>query len=239
MNRRLDPPAHSSRRRRLVIWAIVGVVVVGIVAGIGWFVVRPEVDLMAAEEALGRNDPVAARARLERCLARSSPGERALFLGAQAARRSDACADAERLLVAYEQAFRSTDASQLEWALLGAQQGDLAGYEDRLLSAVERNHPETPAILEALAKGYEAAYRWTDALTVLGRLLDRVPGHPPALQLRGTIQERLRRKDAAEEDLRRAVELAPASASAQAALAGLLNRLGHTREAIYHYELAL
>jgi Tfp pilus assembly protein PilF len=56
--------------------------------------------------------------------------------------------------------------------------------------------------------------------------------------LRGKVMELWRRRDDAEKDFRRAVEYSPESAAAQATLAGLLYRLGHTREAIYHYELA-
>jgi tetratricopeptide (TPR) repeat protein len=152
--------------------------------------------------------------------------------------RADACADAERFLNAFEEASGPTDASRLEWTLLGVQQGDLAGEEDQLRSDVDRGHPEASAILEALAKGYAVAYRWSDALAALEQLLKRSPDHVPALLLRGTIADRLRQTDAAADDFRRAVDLAPESAAAQTALAGLLNRTGYTREAIYHYELA-
>jgi tetratricopeptide (TPR) repeat protein len=161
-----------------------------------------------------------------------------LFLAAQAARRSDACADAERFLTAFEQASGPTDASRLEWALLGAQQGDFASDEADLRAAVGRTHPDSAAILEALAKGYHVNFRSLLALEAANRLLDLNPDHAPGLILRGTIQARMRRLDAAKEDLLRAVDLAPASAAAHAALAGLLNRLGYTREAIYHYQLA-
>src|SRR5919197_1265359 len=126
-----------------------------------------------------------------------------------------------------------------ERALLGAQQGDFAGEEDRLRSAVDRNHPDAVVILEALAKGYDAAYRWPDAVAALGKLLELDPDHVPARLLRGTIADRLRRPEPAEEDFRRAVDLAPESAAAHVALAGLLTHRGQTREAIAHYELAL
>src|SRR5262249_45612666 len=120
----------------------------------------------------------------------------------------------------------------------GVQQGDLADEEARLRAAVTDRHPATPQILEALVKGYQVGYRWPEALIAVDWLIKQDPGHVPALLLRGTIHERLRHTGAAEEDFRRAVEKAPENAAAHAALAGLLNRRGQTRAAIYHYERA-
>jgi tetratricopeptide (TPR) repeat protein len=211
---------------------------VGVVTA-GYFFVWPALELSAAEDALRRHDPAAARARLDRYLARHPGDAHALFLAAQAARRADACADAERLLTAFEQTAGPTDASKLEWVLLGAQQGDFVGHEQRLRADAGRSTPEAPAVLEALAEGYDAAYRWPDALAALDRLLTLSPDHAVALTLRGTIADRLRRPDAAETDLRRAVELTPDSPAARIALAGFLTRRGHTREAVRNYELVL
>jgi tetratricopeptide (TPR) repeat protein len=241
MNRRLGLLTGTSRCPRLMAWAVGILTLAGISVGIGVGIAgrfRPEVELAAAEKALRQDDPAAARVPLDRCLAHSPNLPKALLLAATAARRCDACADAERFLTAFDETSGPTAASRLEWALLGAHQGDFAGEEDRLLAAVAGNHPDTAAILEALARGYAVSYRWPDAVGALSRLLDSSPGHVPALLLRGAILDRLRQTDVAEKDFRRAVERAPASAPAHAALAGVLNRQGHTREAIYHYELA-
>src|SRR5262249_3715764 len=72
--------------------------------------------------------PAAERARHQDDLPRW-PHDEALLLAARVARLSDACADAERFITAFEETFGQTAASRLEWALLGAQQGDLAGVE--------------------------------------------------------------------------------------------------------------
>jgi Tfp pilus assembly protein PilF len=229
------PPGAA--RCRIAFWAVVGLLAAGLAVGVTGRV-RSGLELDAAEAALLRHDSGAARPHLDRALALSPKNERALLLAARAARESDAYADAERFLTAFEGAARPTEASRLEWALLGAQQGDFGDEEDRLRSAVGRHHPEEAAMLEALAKGYIVSYRWPDAAAALQRLLDRDPDHVPALLLRASVAEFFRRADAAEEDLRRAVAKAPGRADAQAALAGLLSRRGHTREAIYHYELA-
>jgi tetratricopeptide (TPR) repeat protein len=241
MNPRPDLPAGAGRRR-LLPWVVGGLTLAGLGVGVGVGVAgrtdSPEAELREAEQAYRRYDFAAARAHLGRCLARRPDDDRALFLAAQAARRADACADAEQALMAFERKFGPTAASRLEWALLGAQQGDFADEEGHLLSDIDHDQPDAPEALEALAKGYDAAYRWPDALALLDRLLDRVPDHVPALLVRGTIRDRLRQADGAEADLRRAAELAPENAAARVALAGLLNRLGRTREAIAQYESA-
>jgi tetratricopeptide (TPR) repeat protein len=228
----------TTRARRRAAWAVGGLALAGLGVALAVYVVRPLLARTAAERALRRNDPAAARAHVERCLARWPGNSRALFLAAQAARRDDACADAERYLTASEEASGATPASRLEWTLLGAQQGDFGDDEDRLRADVDRNHPDAPAILEALGKGYSAAYRFPEAIAALSRLIDRTPGHAPALVLRGTVLDKLRQADKAEEDFRRAVDFAPDRPAAHAALAGFLNRHGHTREAIAHFELA-
>ena len=228
----------GSLRRRLVFWAAGSFTLAALGLGVLEFFVWPAAALRDAEAALRRHDVAAARAALDRYLARRPRDRQALLLAARAARREDACADAERFLTACEQASGPTDASRLEWALLGVQQGDFGGDEDALRAAVGRDHPDAPAILEALAKGYDVTFRWPHALEAVNRLLELQPDHTPALILRGTILARRRQEQPALADFRKAVGRAPHSAAAHAALAALLNRLGQTREAIYHYQMA-
>ncbi len=236
--RRCSFLAGVTRHRRLMFLAIGLLVLAGMGLGVLEFFVWPAAAFRDAQEALRRHDAFTARSLVDRYLARWPHDPQALFLAAQAARRSDACADAERFLTEFEKASEPTHASRVEWALLGVQQGDFGEDENDLLSAVARHHADTPAILEALAKGYCVAFRWQHALEAVNRLLEEVPDHAPALILRGTILSRQRQADRALPDFRKAVDLAPRSAVAHAALAGLLNQLGYTREAIYHYQLA-
>src|SRR5262249_52051326 len=137
--------------------------IIAAIVGVGVAVVArrepPSVELDAAERALRENDLTAARSHLDRYLARQPDDVRALFLAAHVARRDDAYADAERLLTATEDATGATTSTRLEWALLGVQQGDFAD-EERLRALVGDNHPDTPAVLEAFAKGYVATDRW-------------------------------------------------------------------------------
>jgi tetratricopeptide (TPR) repeat protein len=227
-----------ARGRRLLFG--IAVLLLGALAlGLGGRALWPATELEAAERALRRNDPSAARPHLDRYLARRPGYARALLLSARAARRADACADAERFLTAYEDGAGPSDASRLEWALLGAQQGDFAGEEERLQTALANTHPESDAIMEAAAKGCAVNYRWPEAIALLDGMLVRNPGHVPALILRGTVQDRMQPSPKSEDDFRRAVDLAPNNVAAHAALAGLLNRRGFTREAVAHYEFVL
>jgi tetratricopeptide (TPR) repeat protein len=239
MNRLIRFLTGTGQRRRLALGTFALLALAGLGVGVAAWVVSPALELRAAETDLREENAPAALARLHRYLARWPDDPRALFLAAQAARRCDACSEAERLLTAFEMKSGPTNASRLEWVLLGAQQGDFAGEEDNLWSAVERNHREGPAILFALAKGYHVSYHRKGAMAALNRLLDRNPSHVLALLLRGTVLDSLRQLDGAEQDFRRAVDLAPESAKAHVALASLLNRRGHIREAICHYEQAL
>jgi tetratricopeptide (TPR) repeat protein len=221
--------------------------VVAALVGIGAAVVarrdRPLDDLHAAERALLADDPTTARARLERYLARRPDDGRALFLAARAARRDNAHADAERLLTAAERATGATDATRLEWVLLGLQQGEFA-EEKQLRALVARNHPDAPAILEAFAKGLVAADRRKEAIEAYSMLLAGKPDHVPGLIGRGgelglMSLDRVDLAPVAERDLRRAIGLAPGSATAHAGLGRELSRTGHTREAIAHFERSL
>ena len=69
---------------------------------------------------------------------------RALLLSAQAARRLNACADAEGFLTKLDGGREPSLASQLEWTLLGVQQGDFGDAEPRLQRMVDGRDPSTP-----------------------------------------------------------------------------------------------
>src|SRR5205807_6705592 len=137
---------------------------------------------------------------LEQSLARWPGNSRALLLAEQTARRLDDCAAAERCLSDYEHRYGSTEEGQLEWLLLGAQQGDLAGQDSHLESLVRANHPARPLILEALAKGYMNVARWNRMLSCLDMLLEREPTNIPALVLHGKGWEGLHNPERALED---------------------------------------
>ncbi len=237
MDVRLAAPPKPRRRKR---WLILGAILVLAAGGtIAWQFAGPAIQLHRAEQALSRSDLLDAKSRLDRLRERRPTDERVLFLSAQVARRTADCAEAERLLTEYERQFGPTPESEFEWTLLGVQQADFAGQEESLRARIEREPAEAIVILEALAKGYDAAFRYPDALAALSKLAVAEPDNVPALILSGLVLDRQRQAEPAERALRRAVELAPDNASASAALADVLNRHGRTREAIHFYERAL
>lgn len=227
-------PARPWRRRRLVL-VIAGLAISG--AGIIVWYFLPLTTLAGAERALQSCDFAVARSSLDRYRARRPGDTRACLLAVQAARRSGAYADAERLLNQFEAAHSATDGSRLEWLLLGAQQGDLSTTEGPLESLVGRGHAEAVLILEVLARGYIFTRRWSDATDALDRLAARDPAHAPMLVLRASVHEHRHDPAAALADYRRAVDIAPAFAEARLGLATALNGQGYTREAVYHYEI--
>jgi tetratricopeptide (TPR) repeat protein len=223
--------------RRRATWAIGPILLLGVGVGILSPYACSRYHLRAAEQALHRYDLRAAHEHLEQSLASWPGNSRAICGAAQTARRLDDCALAERYLTDYEQRFGSTDEVRLEWLLLGAQQGDLAGQDSHLESLVLAHHPARPLILEALAKGYMNVARWNRMFSCLDMLLEREPTNTLALVLHGRGWEGLHNPERALEDYHRAVELDATYDEARLRLAETLQRLGRVREATAHYEL--
>jgi tetratricopeptide (TPR) repeat protein len=156
---------------------------------------------------------------------------------ARAARRADDCARAERHLSACWRLPGMSEAVEREELLLGMQQGDVVGMGKHLIDLVRGNDEDAVLILEALAKGYLALFRWSEAQECADELVRRQPGDAGALVLRARAWEKLKQDDHALADYRAAVELDPSSWPARLGLAETLLRLGHVREAAGHFEL--
>src|SRR4029077_6714339 len=123
---------------------------------------------------------------------------------------------------------------QLEAALLRAQRGDLAGDERYLVACLEQDHEDSPAILEALTKGYAQTYRLPEALHCAQQWLKRQPDNTQALFWRGLIWEQLYSRREAAEYFRRVVELDPQEDQARLHLAEKLLDSGQPTEASEH-----
>ena len=238
MTRRLSFLTDSKAHPKLLILLACLLLALGVAAFGGWYL-WPNVWLAQAEQALQQNDLVAARGYLDRYHARRPGDATALLLLAKTARHSDDYPSAERYLVEHENAGGHRSASSLEWELLGAQQGDFASSEDRLKAAVRNDSPDSNEILEALAKGYIAAYRLPEAVKMIDYLLQQDKTRVPAVLLRGKILDRVRQLERAEAEFRRAVEMDPKNPDARGALAAIQIRRGFTDEAIENYQSAL
>lgn len=193
----------------------------------------------AAVQAVGEHDLDRAREHLARCLRARPDDVTALRLAARTARRADAVAEAEKHLQALEAVQGRGKEISLERLLLRAQQGQLEREDETLRALVHQDDPDTPHILEALARGYEATLQTSYSLDSLDLLLERWPDHANGRLLRGRCLEGQGRHEEAVQDYQKAVELAPRWADARLALAETLNRLGRPREAVAAYETAL
>jgi tetratricopeptide (TPR) repeat protein len=147
------------------------------------------------------------------------------FRAARTARRAGLYAEAERHLAECQRLQGdSSVALGLEHLLLRAQSGDINAVEETLWQYVEKYKPETPLVLEALARGYLRMFRSGAALRCLGMLLGREPDHIEALLMRAGIEEGDNDTREARKDYRRALELDPERDDARLSLAkNLLN----------------
>jgi tetratricopeptide (TPR) repeat protein len=100
---------------------------------------------------------------------------------------------------------------------------------------IDKNRPETPLILEALARGYARALRLGTALRCLRMLLERDPDNIEALVLRGWIKEGGGEPEDAGKDYRRALELDSERDDVRLSLARILVR-DNAEEARSHFE---
>jgi tetratricopeptide (TPR) repeat protein len=193
--------------------------------------------LQAADHDLARRDYEGALRHLDRAL-ELRPGDTAAhFLAARTARRCKLYADADRHLATCRRLGWPADALALELTLRRAQDGDLAGIERQLQYLVElADHPDAPAILEALARGYHQTFQYGNALHALGLWLKRRPEDVQAILWRGQVYEAVPRTADALADYRRAAALAPEDDEVRWHLAQGLLRVGEADEAAGHFE---
>jgi tetratricopeptide (TPR) repeat protein len=231
----VERPPRGRRLRRLLL-VLVLLVPVGLGAYVAGVHLWAEYQLRAARLDLERRDFAAARQRLAFFRKVRPQNRDACLLAAQAARRVRDYAEAERLLETYRDLGGAPEAAFLEADLARAQRGELAGREGHLWALAQEGRPDAPLILEALAQGYMATFRWGPALSCLQRLLEYRPDDADALVWRGWVWENLQQVPSARDDYRRAVELAPENQEARLRLAEALLQLGEPKGALEHLE---
>jgi tetratricopeptide (TPR) repeat protein len=192
--------------------------------------------LGAARQALAQRKFPPAWEHLSQCLKVWPDRAEIHFLAARTARRGGAYHLALHHLNRCQQLQEPNEATALEWALLRAQQGDLADIEYDLQRRAEAHDADAVLVLEALAQGYKDTFRQDLALQALERWLAREPDNIQALLWRAAIWEQLRRFSQALEDYRQAFELDPEHDPTRLRLAELLLDMKRRPEALEHFQ---
>src|SRR5919202_231410 len=200
-------PLRVARRRPL---ASLLALCVTLMAGGGGLDLYARSQWRAAQAALAADRPAEARQRLAICLFVWPRSPEVHHLAARAARLTNDIAAAEDEL---NQAIRvngeATESVQLEFLLLRVQTGELDEVAATLVKSVEQDHPESPLILETLARAYITLLRYKSALACLNRWIELRPNEVKAYQWRGVVLERLDQYKAAAADYNKALELDP------------------------------
>jgi tetratricopeptide (TPR) repeat protein len=161
------------------------------------------------------------------------------FLAGRTARRAGLYSEAEQHLTECERLQGADPGTSvplaLEKLLLLAQSGNISEVEEVLWSYVKRETPETPLILEAMARGYARMLRLGTAMRCLQMLLEREPDNVEGLVLRGWIQEGGAEPEQGIKDYRHALKVDPERDDAHLGLARILIQ-DDPQEARAHYE---
>jgi thioredoxin-like negative regulator of GroEL len=233
------PSATWFRGHRL--WLMAALAFVLAATAVAALYLWPQYHLRAAERAIEQYNFDEAQRHLDLCLKVRGKNSHLHFLAAQTARRRDAYEQAHEHLSACLELQGMAPAIALERLLLTAQQGDLDDMEGLLKARTAAHNPEAELVLEALAKGYLARFWESDALGCLDTLLERQPGHLPALLLRARVLESLADHGAPERDqdalsdYEKAIALSPSFAP-RLGWAGTLYRVGKPWEAMLEFE---
>jgi tetratricopeptide (TPR) repeat protein len=189
----------------------------------------------AAQDALDANDLPRARQELLACVEADQPSPEVFFLLARTERRLSFFQDAQSHLAAYLRLGGEPNLVDLERHLQDAQRGVLESCEARLLECVEKKHPDTVLIWEALVEGYIRDKRPDDALACLGKWLEFQPDSPIPWLLHGRTLEIRQDFGSALSSYRRAVQLAPGNQVAHLFLAEQLLTANQIQEAMDEY----
>jgi tetratricopeptide (TPR) repeat protein len=158
------------------------------------------------------------------------------LLAARIARQQGAYSRAEEHLSRCGPRDDMSEPVRLEWLLLRCQRGDVDELAPALLASVDRHHPESAAILEALAGVYMRQTRYREALRCLDRWVELAPENVRALDWRGWVGNQLDLRAQAVGDYERALELQPGRSAVRLRLAEILVESSRHAEAVPHLE---
>lgn len=230
------PPRRRARRRWPWLALAAGLAVVaGFLASEGWAAWEERAARRAADE----DHLDEAQQHIDRALRVRPKSAAELLLAARIARRRGAYAQAEQYLTRCREANGMSEPLQLEWLLLRCQRGEVDELAPGLWALVRAGHPESPAILEALASTYWRTTRYSDALKCLNKWIELEPGSARALSSRGFVSNQMDHRPQAIADYQRALELQPWRSSVRLRLAELLVESSRQAEATPHLEKLL
>jgi tetratricopeptide (TPR) repeat protein len=218
---RLKGLAHQPMRLLALLLALVALGLLLALLGTQWWA---SYHLRAAQAALRLARLDQARDHVAQCLRVWPDHFDACLLAAQVARRAEDYEEAERHLTRCQEQRGGglPEEVALEQMLVRAQRGGMDTLMPYLRGLVEQEHPASPLILEAMARGYIRAFRYGDAAAVLAVWVSRDPDNIQARLLQGFVREQNGPKSQAAEDFRRVIELDPDNEEARLRLGLLL-----------------
>ncbi|MFL5244057.1 MAG: tetratricopeptide repeat protein [Gemmataceae bacterium] len=214
---------------------LVGIIllaVIGLGGAIPFMYLRAENALKAAHKAQQTRSFDEARRQLDIYLELHPNNPEPHFLLARIARQVGQYEEAKRRLDICQRLEGPTTRITLERRLIPVQQGAFPVLlESWLQQLLDKNHPDSEYILEALSRGCMASYRLYNAKTYLGVWLERDPDNVQAYLWRAGIHQHLMDFEHAKLDCQRAVALAPGDLEPQGRLAQILLIKGEIAEA--------
>lgn len=164
----------------------------------------------AARVAIEKGEPQVARGSLKICLLVWPNNAEVQLLAARACWLAGDFEGAEAHLKECTKLHNgATEETQLECLLMRAQTGEEDEVAPALFIHVDNKHPDSPLILETLARAYMHHLRHGQAYDCLSRWIREVPDSARAYHWRGWTFERLNNHLAAVEDYKKALELDP------------------------------
>ncbi|HLW65107.1 MAG TPA: tetratricopeptide repeat protein [Gemmataceae bacterium] len=155
---------------------------------------------------------------------------------ARAARWQGDLQEAETQLKECRRLGYNTEEVQLEWLLLRFVRGEIDQLWAGLWFTVSDDYPHSVEILKTMTAVYLNDIRYRDASACLERWLQMDPQAIRALEWRAWLKERLGRSEAALDDYRAALALAPERNMTRARVAHLLLDSAAATEALKEYE---
>jgi tetratricopeptide (TPR) repeat protein len=232
--RRLLAPTSFPRRRPWLSLSLALLFALLASAGGGflWF----EYHLRAArrEMALGHNRPAIHHLRACRELRPNEP--EVLLLSARVARRSNAWAEANRLLDEYWESYGDDEALVTERLLQRATEGEVEEVLPLLQARIDHQELSPSLAREALVAGLMYRFRLDDAEKRINAWLEDEPESTFALLALGKLQEVREQASNACQTYRRLLAIDPEHDEARLHLTALLLGLNQGKEALAHLE---